>query len=100
MITTIVLIQANPSSIPATAVALAEIPEPLRRDWELYTGCVAGASTADELRAWLAEAGFAQIRIEPKSGSREIVGAWFPGRIVEEFIGSATIEAVKPAGEP
>ena len=28
-------------------VALAEIPEPLRKDWELYTGCVAGASTTD-----------------------------------------------------
>lgn len=78
-------------------VALAEIPEPLRKDWELYTGCVAGASTVEELTAWLAQAGFTQIRIEPKDGSREIIGGWFPGRKVEEFIGSATIEAVKPA---
>ena len=78
-------------------VALAEIPEPLCKDWELYTGCVAGASTVDELASWLAQAGFTQIRIEPKDGSREIVGGWFPGRNMEEFIGSATIEAVKPA---
>lgn len=78
-------------------VALAEIPEPLRKDWELYTGCVAGASTTEELTAWLAQAGFTQIRIEPKDGSREIIGRWFPGRKVEEFVGSATIEAVKPA---
>ena len=77
-------------------VALAEIPESLRKDWELYTGCVAGASTADELKAWLAQAGFTQIRIEPKDGSREIIGGWFPGRKIEEFLGSATIEAVKP----
>jgi arsenite methyltransferase len=78
-------------------VALAEIPEPLRKDWELYTGCVAGASTVDELTSWLAEAGFTQIRIEPKDGSREIIAGWFPGRTIEDFIGSATLEAVKPA---
>lgn len=78
-------------------VALAEIPEALRRDWELYTGCVAGASTVDELKAWLAQAGFTQIRIEPKDGSREILGGCFPGRKIEEFVGSATVEAVKPA---
>ena len=77
-------------------VALAEIPEPLRKDWELYTGCVAGASTTAELKAWLAQAGFTQIRIEAKDGSREIIGGWFPGRKIEEFLGSATIEAVKP----
>ncbi len=78
-------------------VALAEIPDALRRDWELYTGCVAGASTVDELKDWLAHAGFIQIRIEPKDGSREIVRGWFPGRRIEEFIGSVTIKAVKPA---
>lgn len=77
-------------------VALAEIPEPLRKDWELYTGCVAGASTVEELTVWLAEAGFTQIRIEPKDGSRETIGGWFPGRTIEDFIGSATVEAVKP----
>lgn len=81
----------------ADVVALKEIPEALRRDWELYSGCVAGVSLVNELRAWLAEAGFAQIRIEPKPGSREIIAGWFPGRKVEDFIGSATIEAVKPA---
>jgi SAM-dependent methyltransferase len=78
-------------------VALAEIPEHLRKDWELYTGCVAGASSVAEIKAWLAQAGFTRIRVEPKDGSREIISAWFPGRRVEEFVASATIEAVKPA---
>ena len=73
-------------------VALAEIPAHLRKDWELYTGCVSGASTIAEIKAWLAQAGFTQIRIEPKDGSREIIGGWFPGRRIEEFLGSATIE--------
>jgi arsenite methyltransferase len=77
-------------------VALAAIPKQLQKDWELYTGCVAGASTVADIKAWLARAGFTQIRVEPKGGSREIIGQWFPGRHVEEFVASATIEAVKP----
>lgn len=77
-------------------VALAEIPAQLRKDWELYTGCVAGASTIAEIESWLAASGFNQIRVEPRGGSREIIGNWFPGRRVEEFVASATIEAVKP----
>ncbi len=78
-------------------VASAKIPDPLRKDWELYTGCVAGASTVMELQRWLEEAGFVQIRIEPKEGSRKIIQSWFPDRNLEDFFGSATIQAVKPA---
>jgi SAM-dependent methyltransferase len=80
----------------ADVVAMGEIPEPLRKDWELYTGCVAGAATAIDLKSWLTQAGFAQIRIEPKDGSREIIDGWFPGSRIEDFLTSATIEAVKP----
>jgi arsenite methyltransferase len=76
-------------------VALRPIPETLRKDWELYTGCVAGASTIDEIKSWLAQAGFTQIRVEPKAGSRDVIGEWFPGRNAQEFVASATIEAVK-----
>jgi arsenite methyltransferase len=77
-------------------VALAPIPEALRQDWELYTGCVAGSSLVDDLRKLLLEAGFADIRIVRKGESREIIGAWFPGRKAEDYVASATIEAVKP----
>ncbi len=80
----------------ADVVALAAIPEHLRKDWELYTGCVAGASTIAEIKTWLAQAGFTQIRVEPKEGRRKIISEWFPGRRIEEFVASATIEAVKP----
>jgi arsenite methyltransferase len=78
-------------------VALAPIPAELRRDWELYTGCVAGASLVDELKAMLNTAGFGDIRIVRKGDSREIVGQWFPGRKVEDSVASASIEAVKPS---
>jgi SAM-dependent methyltransferase len=77
-------------------VALAPIPEALRQDWELYTGCVAGASLVDDLKAMLQQAGFTNIRIVRKGGSREIIGGWFPGRKAEDYVASASIEAVKP----
>ena len=78
-------------------VALAPIPEALRKDWELYTGCVAGASLVDDLKAMLKEAGFADIRILRKGESREIISGWFPDRKAEDYVASASIEAVKPA---
>lgn len=78
-------------------VALAPIPEELRKDWELYTGCVAGASLVDDLKAMLKAAGFADIRIVRKGESREIISGWFPGRKAEDYVASASIEAVKPA---
>ena len=61
--------------------------------------CVAGAASVDELTAMLAEAGFADIRIAPKDASREFIRHWAPGRGVEDFIASASIEAVKPQPE-
>jgi len=77
-------------------VALAPIPDELRKDWELYTGCVAGASQAGEIKDMLEKAGFEDIRIAHVGGSLEIVGQWFPGRKPEEMVASASIEGVKP----
>ncbi len=78
-------------------IALAPIPDNLRKDWELYTGCVSGASTVGHLSAILKDAGFTGIRIVPKGESREIIGQWFDGRKVQDYVASASIEAVKPA---
>ena len=78
-------------------VALAPIPEELRKDWELYTGCVTGASLVDDLKTMLKQAGFAGIRIVRKGESREIISGWFPGRKAEDYVASASIEALKPA---
>lgn len=78
-------------------VALGPMPEAARQDWELYTGCVAGASQVGEIKAMLEEAGFEEIRIAHPGESREIVGKWFPGRKPEEMVASASIEGKKPA---
>ena len=78
-------------------VATAELPDEVRGDLELYAGCVAGASLIDELARMLREAGFADIRIEPKDESREFIRDWAPGMHVEDFVVSATVAAVKPS---
>lgn len=77
-------------------VAMAPIPAALKDDWELYTGCVAGASIVDDLHTILADAGFRNIHITRKGESRDILDNWFPGRGVADFVASAHIEAVKP----
>ena len=77
-------------------VATAEIPDQIKQDIALYSGCVAGASLIGELEADLKTAGFENIRISPKDESREFIRTWAPGRQIEDYVVSATIEAVKP----
>jgi len=81
----------------ADIVATAQMPEELRNDLALYTGCIAGAANIGELEGMLAESGFQQIRIQPKDESRRLIREWAPGRNIEDCIASASIEAVKPA---
>ncbi|MFP4600868.1 MAG: arsenite methyltransferase [Persicimonas sp.] len=78
-------------------VATAEMPDEILEDLQLHSCCVSGASTIDTLQAMLEDAGFVDIRIEPKDDSREFIREWAPDTVVDEYIRSASIEAVKPA---
>ena len=77
-------------------VATAALPEDMHEDLALYTGCMAGASLVDDLQGMLQQAGFQDIRIRPTEESREFIRDWVPGRKIEEYVVSATIEARKP----
>ena len=77
-------------------VATAELPDAMRADPLLHSGCMAGAAPIEELQALLSDAGFQQVRIAPKEESREFIRDWAPGRGVEDYVVSAYIEAVKP----
>lgn len=79
-------------------VASTDLPDEIRNDLALYSGCMAGASQVAELQSILTNCGFEQIRIAPKDESREFIKDWAPGRGVEDYVLSATIEAVKPGG--
>ena len=78
-------------------VASTELPESMRNDPYLHSACVAGASLVTELEGWLEAAGFTDIVIQPKDESLEFIRDWAPGRGIEDYVISATIEAVKPA---
>jgi arsenite methyltransferase len=77
-------------------VAAAEMPEELKADLASYAACVTGSSSVDGLQGMLQDAGFEQIRIQPREESREFIKDWAPGKGIEGFVLSATIQAVKP----
>ncbi len=78
-------------------VASTELPDDISNDSYLYSACVSGASTLDQLRKILSDTGFVDIRIQPKDESKDFIRDWAPGTSIEDYVLSATIEAVKPA---
>jgi arsenite methyltransferase len=78
-------------------VAFAALPEAIRQDLALYTGCMAGASMVSEVETMLAASGFTQIRVTPKDASPSFIRDWAPGTDVADYVVSAMIEAIKPA---
>ncbi len=77
-------------------VASTELPEDMKQDLSLYSGCMAGASLISDLQSILEDSGFEKINIAPKDDSKDFIKDWAPGRGVEDYVLSATIEAVKP----
>ena len=80
----------------ADMVATAPLPDDIKSDWAAYTGCIAGASQITDLQRMLEASGFENIEIAPKDSSRSFISEWLPGKRVEDYLVSATIEAVKP----
>jgi SAM-dependent methyltransferase len=76
-------------------VLAAELPEEIKNDVVLYAGCVGGATTVESIQSILNNTGFKNIKIEPKQKSKEFIKDWVPGSGIENYILSATIEAVK-----
>lgn len=77
-------------------VLTAALPEALQNDLFLYTGCMAGASSLPDIKAYLSDAGFGNIRISPKYESRDFIREWVPGSKIADYVVSAIIGATKP----
>ena len=77
-------------------VTRTDLPEAIRRDLALYTGCIAGAALMSEVEAMLEASGFIQIRVTPRDESRSFIRDWAPGSAIADAVVSAMIEAVKP----
>lgn len=76
-------------------VATAELPEEIKQDLKMLTGCIAGAEFVDNLKEMMNEAGFKNIKLTPKDNGKEIVKSWAPERRAEDCVSSYIIEAVK-----
>lgn len=78
-------------------VTTAELPAEIKNDLDLmYSGCISGASSVDEVKSMLAQSGFMDVAVEPKDESRSFIKEWVPGGNIESYIVSAVIKAVKP----
>jgi arsenite methyltransferase len=90
------VLKSNGRLAIADIVATAPLPAEIRANWAAYTGCMAGASQISDLERMLVTAGFTDVKIAPKDASRTFIREWLPGKRVEDYLVSATIEAVKP----
>jgi SAM-dependent methyltransferase len=79
----------------ADMVATARLSDDIKADWAAYTGCISGASQITDLERMLQASGFKEIKIAPKDSSRSFIREWLPGKKIEDYLVSATIEAVK-----
>ncbi|HEY4305469.1 MAG TPA: arsenite methyltransferase [Gemmatimonadaceae bacterium] len=90
-------------------VVRGETPEAVRRNMELWMGCVAGALEEMEYRDLLADAGFRRVEVEPTriyqaaDATAFLAGSGLdPATFAEQIDGkfmSAFIRAVKPSGK-
>jgi ubiquinone/menaquinone biosynthesis C-methylase UbiE len=84
-------------------VCRGEIPETVRRNVELWVGCVAGALEENEYKRLLANAGFVDIDIEPTrvyafqdAGIDDVIARAIDGRVMGAFIRARKPEALAP----
>ena len=79
-------------------VAHAPLPQEVRRDLALYTGCIAGAATAAEIADWLRQAGFVDVQVNMNQAASDAMAAMTPGELeLAKLGGSANIQARRPA---
>jgi SAM-dependent methyltransferase len=78
----------------ADVVATQPMPAELSANLEAFTGCVSGAAMIDTLRDLLSQAGFENVKVEPRASSSDIIGRCLPGAAA--YVVSATIEGIKP----
>jgi ubiquinone/menaquinone biosynthesis C-methylase UbiE len=74
-------------------VCRGEVPDAIRRNMELWVGCIAGALEENEYRRLLQEAGFVDIDVEPTriyefkdAGIEEVLAREISGRMMGAFI--------------
>ena len=76
-------------------VLTADLPAEIRQDLKLYSACVSGASSINDLEQYMSVAGFNDVEITPKENSKEFIKKWAQDFKVQDYIVSANIQAKK-----
>jgi SAM-dependent methyltransferase len=79
-------------------VAREELPDEVKRDLALHSGCLSGATLVTELQTILRDAGFEDIVIRPRSNTDEVINSWDEKRGFEAKVFAAEVLARKPTG--
>jgi arsenite methyltransferase len=78
----------------ADMVAIAPLPEALKANVAAYTGCISGAASVEEVKEWLAAAGFQRVEVQIKRKSSEFIRSDTHGKL-DDYVASADITAWK-----
>lgn len=77
-------------------VTTAELPQHIKNDiGDLYSGCISGASSIEEVKIMLEQSGFTNISVMPKDESKSFIKQWVDGVNIEDYIVSAVIRTIK-----
>ena len=76
-------------------VATADLPDNIKNDMKLLSGCVAGAESINIISQLLKEIGFKNVKITPKVESKNFIKTWKPESKIEDYVVSAYIEGKK-----
>ncbi len=80
-------------------VRVAEMPDAVKGGEDAYAGCIAGAASFDEIRAYLIDAGFEGVSITPRGASDAVINGWIDQGsefFLGQYVVSMLIRAVKP----
>src|SRR5258708_6636360 len=78
----------------ADMITLAPLPETLKEDMAAYTGCISGAASVEEVKEWLAAAGFEHVDVHIKRKSSEFIRSDIDSKL-DDYVASADITAWK-----
>jgi SAM-dependent methyltransferase len=73
-----------------------DLPPALRDDLDALSACVAGAAPVDRVESMLTDAGFVDVRVEPREDNDEVVDGWAGDYDAGAFLASARITARAP----
>ena len=77
-------------------VAVRPLPASMIGDNQMHCACIGGAALVADIRKTLEKEGFEKIEITLLDSSRDLIRQWAPGENAQDYVVSATIEAIKP----